>query len=309
VGALGEQPERNRRIAALTPATSDASRLRIEVFLQALEQLGWGVGRNLQFDERWPASVDELRRQAAELAAAAPDVILASTNQALAYLLQATHVVPIVFVIAIDPVGDGNVASLSRPGGNATGFLLYEYSIGTKWVELLHQLAPAVTRVAVLRDPATTAGIGQFAAIQAVAPPFKVELIPVNVRDGAEIERAITAFAREPNGGLIVTGSVAAVAHSKLITLLASRHKLPSVYAFRQWVADSGGLISYGPDLNDQYRHAASYVDRVLKGEKPANLPVQAPTKYELVINLKTAKQTGIAIPASLLARADEVIE
>src|SRR6478672_385217 len=227
-GALGEQPERNRRIAALTPATSDASRLRIEVFLQALEQLGWGVGRNRQFDARWPASVDELRRQAAELAAAAPDVILASTNQALAYLLQATHVVPIVFVIAIDPVGDGNVASLSRPGGNATGFLLYEYSIGTKWVELLHQLAPAVTRVAVLRDPATTAGIGQFAAIQAVAPPFKVELIPVDVRDGAEIERAITAFAREPNGGLIVTGSVAAVAHSKLITLLASRHKLPS---------------------------------------------------------------------------------
>ena len=182
-------------------------------------------------------------------------------------------------------------------------------AFGTKWVELLHQLAPAVTRVAVLRDPATTAGIGQFAAIQAVAPPFKVELIPVDVRDGAEIERAITAFAREPNGGLIVTGSVAAVAHSKLITLLASRHKLPSVYAFRQWVADSGGLISYGPDLNDQYRHAASYVDRVLKGEKPAILPVQAPTKYELVINLKAARALDLDVPAQLLARADEVIE
>jgi putative tryptophan/tyrosine transport system substrate-binding protein len=310
VVARGQQAERRRRIGALTPGASDAplQRVRIEAFLQALQPLGWSVGRNLQLDARWATNDADLRKQAAELVAAAPDVILASTNQALASLRQATHTVPIVFVLAIDPVGDGNIASLARPGGNATGFLLYEYSISGKWLELLKQIAPGVTRVAVLRDPATTAGIGQFAAIQAVAPPFKVELSPIDVRDGSEIERAITAFAREPNGGLISTGSVAAVAHQKLIFLLAARHRLPSVYPFRTWVTE-GGLISYGPDLEDQYRRAATYVDRIFKGEKPADLPVQAPTKYELVINLKTANALGIAIPPSLLARADEVIE
>ena len=305
-----QQVERRRRIGALTPGSSDAplQRVRIEAFLQALEPLGWSGGRNLQFDARWAARDADLRRQAAELVAAMPDVILASTNGALASLRQATRTLPIVFVLAIDPVGDGNVASLAHPGGNATGFLLYEYSISGKWLELLRQIAPGVTRVAVLRDPATTAGIGQFAAIQAVAPPFKVELSPIDVRDGSEIERAITAFAREPNGGLIATGSVAAAAHSKLIVLLAARHRLPSVYAFRTWVTE-GGLISYGPDLDDQYRRAATYVDRILKGEKPADLPVQAPTKYELVINLKTAKALGIEVPPQLLARVDEVIE
>jgi putative ABC transport system substrate-binding protein len=311
VASRGQQVERRRRVGALLPGSSDAplQRVRIEIFLHALEPLGWSSERNLLFDARWAASAADLRRHATELVAAAPDVILASTNQALASLQQVTRTVPIVFVFAIDPVGDGSVASLARPGGNATGFLLYEYSISGKWLELLRQVAPAVTRVAVLRDPTTTAGIGQFAAIQTVAPASKLELIPIDVRDGGEIERAITAFAREPNGGLIVTGSVAAVAHTKLIALLAARHRLPSVYAFRQWVADSGGLISYGPDLNDQYRRAANYVDRILKGEKPADLPVQAPTKYELVINLKTANALGIDLPPSLLASADEVIE
>jgi len=306
-----QQPERMRRIGVLIPGSSDAplQRTRIEAFLQALEPLGWSVGQNLQLDVRGATSDFDLRRQAIELVAAAPDVVLASTNQALASLRHATRKVPIVFVLAIDPVGDGNVASLAHPGGNATGFLLYEYSIGGKWLELLKQIAPSVTRVAVLRDPATTAGIGQFAAIQAVAPPFKVELSPIDTRDSSEIERAMTAFAHAPDGGLIVTGSVAAVIHTRLITLLAARYRLPAVYAFRQWVADSGGLISYGPDLVDQYRRAASYVNRVLRGEKPADLAVQAPTKYELLINLKTAKALGIEVPPQLLARADEVIE
>jgi len=306
-----QQPERMRRIGVLIPGSSDAplQRIRIEAFLQALEPLGWSVGRNLQFDVRGATSDFDLRRQAIELVAAGPDVVLASTNQALASLRHATRTVPIVFVLAIDPVGDGNVASLAHPGGNATGFLLYEYSIGGKWLELLKQIAPSVTRVAVLRDPATTAGIGQFAAIQAVAPPFKVELSPIDTRDSSKIEWAMTAFAHAPDGGLIVTGSVAAVIHTRLITLLAARYRLPAVYAFRQWVADSGGLISYGPDLVDQYRRAASYVNRVLRGEKPADLAVQAPTKYELLINLKTAKALGIEVPPQLLARADEVIE
>jgi putative ABC transport system substrate-binding protein len=308
--ARGQQPERIRRIGVLAPGASDApvQRVRVEAFLQALQPLGCSVGRNLQLDARWGTSDADLRKKATELVAAAPDVILASTNQALASLRQATHAVPIVFVLAIDPVGDGNIASLARPGGNATGFLLYEYSISGKWLELLKEIAPSVTRVAVLRDPSTTAGIGQFAAIQAVAPPFKVELSPIDVRNGSEIEQAVTAFAREPNGGLIATASVAATAHGKLIPLLALRHRLPSVYAFRTWVTE-GGLISYGPDLGDQYRRAAAYVDRILKGEKAGDLPVQAPTKYELVINLKTANALGLDLPPSLLARADEVIE
>ena len=310
VARAQQQPERRRRIGALTAGASDdpLQRVRIEAFRQALQPLGWSVGRNLQLDARWAVSAVDLRREATELVAATPDVLLAVTNQALASLRQATHSVPIVFVLAIDPVGDGNVASLARPGGNATGFLLYEYSISGKWLELLKQIVPDVTRVAVLRDPRTTAGIGQFAAIQAVAPPFNVELSPIDVRDASEIEQAITTFAREPNGGLIVTGSVAATAHRKLIFLLAARHRLASVYAFRTWVTE-GGLISYGPDLDDQYRRAATYVDRILKGEKPGDLPVQAPTKYELVINLKVAKLLGLTVPQSVLARADEVIE
>src|SRR5262249_33654125 len=267
------------------------------------------VGRNLQIDTRWAAAdADLFRRYATELVAAAPDVVLASTLLAVAPLQQVSRTVPIVFVNVIDPVGGGYVASLARPGGNATGFLLYEYSISGKWLELLKQIAPHVTRVAVLRDPAMTAGIGQFAAIQTVAPLFGVELSPVDVRDVAEIERGVVAIARDSNGGLIVTGSPAQGVHRKLILTLAARHQLPAVYPWRYMAAD-GGLISYGPDITDQYRRAASYIDRILKGEKPADLPVQAPTKYELVINLKAAKALGIDVPPTLLARADEVIE
>jgi len=233
---------------------------------------------------------------------------LACTNSAVALLQQVTRTVPIVFTITVDPVGAGLVASLARPGGNTTGFLLYEYSISGKWLELLKQIAPGVTRVAVLRDPASAAGIGQFAAIQAVAPPFGVELSPVDVRDRGEIEQALTAFAGEPNGGLIVTGSPSQAVHRKLIVTLAAGHRLPAVYPFR-YMATEGGLIAYGPEIIDQFRRAASYVDRVLKGAKPADLPVQPPTKYELVINLKTANALGIDISPTLLARADEVIE
>jgi putative ABC transport system substrate-binding protein len=243
------------------------------------------------------------------LAALAPDVLLAGTGTAtVAPLLEATRTVPIVFVTVIDPVGAGFVASLARPGGNATGFTNYEYSMSGKWLELLKEIAPGVTRAAVLRDPAVTSGIGQFGAVQIVAPPLGVELSPVDVRDAHEIERAVTAFARGLNGGLIVTASASGIAHRELITTLAARHKLPAVFSGRFYVA-SGGLISYGPDLVDQYRRAAGYVDRILRGEKPADLPVQAPTKYRLVINLKTAKALGLDVPSSLLARADEVIE
>jgi putative ABC transport system substrate-binding protein len=312
LAARAQHGERVRRIGVLLP-TSGANNLqeqaRIEAFRQTLESLGWTVGRNLEIDTRWAeGDPDRIRTHAAELAAAAPDVILASTNQAVAPLRRATRTVPIVFVLTIDPVGSGDVASLARPGGNATGFLLYEYSISGKWLELLKQIAPDIARVAVLRDPATSAGIGQFAAIQTVASPFGVELSPIDVRDGSEIERAIGAFARGPNGGLIVTASVAAAGHHKLIAALAARHRLPTVYAFRERIVD-GGLISYGPNLMDQYRAGAGYVDRILKGEKPADLPVQAPTKYELVINLKTAKALGITLPPSLLVMADELIE
>ena len=302
--------ERMRRIGVLVPNAEDpGGNARVVAFRQALDLLGWTVGRNLQIDVRWAAGdADLLRRHAIELVAAAPDVILASSNQPLAPLRQATRTLPIVFVLTVDPVGSGEVARLTRPGGNATGFLLYEYSISGKWLELLKEIAPNVTRVAVLRDPATAAGIGQFAAIQAVSPPFKVELTPVDVRDGGEIERAISAFTRELNGGLIVPASVAAAAHRKLIVTLAARHRLPAVYVFREYVVE-GGLISYGPDLTEQYRAAAGYVDRILRGEKPADLPVQAPTKYETMLNLKTAKAIGLTVPPSVLARADEVIE
>jgi putative ABC transport system substrate-binding protein len=311
LAAWAQQGERVRRIAVLMSGSVDnpEEQARIQAFRQALEALGWTVGRNLQIDVRWGAADAELfRRYATELVATAPDVILAATNQALAPLRRATRDVPIVFVITIDPVGDGNVASLARPGGNVTGFVLFEYSIAGKWLELLKEIAPGVTRVAVLRDPATSAGIGQFAVIQALASPFRLELSLIDVRDVLEIERATGEFARGSNGGLIVPASVAAAVHRELIATLAARHRLPAVYAFRDRVA-IGGLISYGPDLTDQYRAGAGYVDRILKGEKPADLPVQAPTKYVLAINLKTAKALGLIVPPTLLARADEVIE
>ena len=273
------------------------------------QQLGWTIGRNVRIDTRWAtANAAEIRRHAAELAALAPDVILAHGDPTVGPLLQATRTVPIVFPVVADPVAAGFVDSLARPGGNATGFMNFEYSMGGKWLELLKQIAPGVTRVAVLRDPATASGTGQFGAIQAVAPSLRVEVNPVNVRDAGEIERAVAAFARSPNGGLIVTASGLAQLHRDLIVTLAARHKLPAVYFERFFVA-AGGLISYGADFVDQYRRAAGYVDRILKGEKPADLPVQAPTKYELVINLKTAKALGLDVPPSLLARADEVIE
>jgi putative tryptophan/tyrosine transport system substrate-binding protein len=269
---------------------------------------GWSDGRNLRIDIRW-ATANDIGRHAAELVALAPDVLVAATGTAtVASLLQATRTMPIVFVVAVDPVGAGFVASLARPGGNVTGFTVYEYGMSGKWLELLKEIAPGVTRAAVLRDPAIASGIGQFGAVQAVAPSLGVELSPVDVRDAGEIERAVTAFARGSNGGLIVTGSAAAVVHRELIATLAARYRLPAVYPGRYSVT-AGGLISYGPDLVDQYRRAAVYVDRILNGEKPADLPVQAPTKYELVINLKTAKALGLTVPPSLLARADEVIQ
>ena len=278
-------------------------------FRQGLQQLGWTEGRNAQMDWRWGAgNADNLRTYAAELAALAPDVILANGTASMTLLLQATRAVPIVFTDIPDPVGAGFVDSLARPGGNATGFMLFEYGMSGKWLELLKQIAPGVTRAAVLRDPATTAGVGQFAAIQSMAPLLGVELRPVDVRDADEIERGVTAFARGSNGGLIVASSPSAAVHRDLIIGLAARHRLPAVYSFRYYVT-SGGLIAYGPDPNDPFRSAAGYVDRILKGEKPADLPVQAPTKYELVINLKTAKALGLDVPPTLLARADEVIE
>jgi ABC-type uncharacterized transport system substrate-binding protein len=251
---------------------------------------------------------DNIRKYAAELVALAPDVILASGTATMAPLLDATRTVPIVFAQVTDPVGAGFVDSLARPGGNATGFILFEYGISGKWLELLKQIAPGVTRAAVIRDPVLSAGTGQYGALQSAAPSVGVEVSPVNVRDAAEIERAVAAFARSSNGGLIVTASALAVAHRELIVTLAARHKLPAVY-YRRYFVTVGGLISYGPDVADQQRRAAGYVDRILKGEKPADLPVQLPTKYELVINLKTAKTLGLEIPPMLLARADDVIE
>ena len=278
-------------------------------FLQGLQQLGWAIGRNVRIDTRWAgASATEIRRHAAELVELAPDVILAHGVPTLGPLLQATRTVPIVFPTAADPVAAGFVDTLARPGGNATGFMDLEYGMAGKWLELLKQIASGVTRVAVLRDPATPTGPAQFGVIQAVAPSLGMEVNPVNVRDASEIERAVGANARFPNGGLIVTPSGWASVHRELIVKLAAQHMLPAVYFGRYFVAD-GGLISYGPDLSDQYRRAASYVDRILKGEKPADLPVQAPTKFELVINLKTAKALGLEVPATVLARADEVIE
>jgi putative tryptophan/tyrosine transport system substrate-binding protein len=310
LAARAQQGERMRRIGVLMSTTADdpVGQARRAAFLQGLQQSGWTEDRNVRIDYRWAAAgPDRFRTYAAELVALAPDVILATGAPSVAALLQATRTVPIVFAIVADPVGAGYVDSLARPGGNATGFAALEYGLGGKWLELLKQIAPSVTRAAILRDPATS-GMGQFGAIQSVAPSLGVEVSPVNVRDAGEIERGIAEFARTPNGGLIVTGSALAVAHRDLIVALAARHKLPVVYWDRLLVS-GGGLISYGPDLIDQFRQAAHYVDRILKGEKPAELPVQAPTKYELVINLKTAKALGLELPASVLARADEVIE
>jgi putative tryptophan/tyrosine transport system substrate-binding protein len=309
--ARAQQPDRMRRIGVLVGAGADGldAQARQGAFLQGLQQLGWTDGRNVRIDTRWAgAKPDAIRKYAAELVALAPDVILAAGNAPVERLLQATRTVPIVFVFAIDPVGSGIVDSLSQPGGNATGFMQFEYSLTAKWLELLKQIAPGVTRAAVLRDAAVAAGIGQFAVIQSVAPSVGVEVSPINGRDASEIERAIAAFARTSNGGLIVTASALAGVHRDLLITLAARHKLPAIYSNRVAVA-AGGLISYGADLVDQYRSAAGYVDRILKGEKPADLPVQAPTRYELAINLKTARALGLDVPASLLARADEVIE
>ena len=311
LGARAQQADRIRRIGVLMGLAADDSegQARVAAFLRGLQEAGWVVGRNVQIDYRWSAGdADRGRRYAAELVALAPDVILGAGGLGLGALLQATRVVPIVFVHVPDPVGAGFVDSLARPGGNATGFTLFEYSTSGKWLELLKQIAPGVTRVAVLRDPAITGGIGQFSAIQAVTTSLGVEVSPVNVRDEGEIERAITAFARGGNGGMIVTGSGSAVLHRERIVTLAVRYKLPAIY-FEHPFVTAGGLICYGPNLPDQYRRAADYVDRILKGEKPGDLPVQAPTKYEMVINLKTAKALGLTLPPPLLASADEVIE
>jgi len=306
-----QQGGRVRRVGMLmTTATDDPEgQARLAAFLQGLQQLGWIDGRNVRVDTRWAAgNSDYTRKYAAELLALAPDVILAAGSQSVGPLLQATRTVPIVFVHVPDPVGAGFVASIARPGGHATGFSLFEYATSGKWLELLKEVAPGVTRVAVIRDSAITGGIGQWASIQSMAPSASVEVIPVNMPDAAEIERSVTALARGANNGLILTASGSAFVHHDLIIALAARHKLPAVYFERFFVA-KGGLISYGSELRDQYRRAAGYVDRILKGEKPADLPVQAPTKYELAINLKTAKALGLTVPDTLLARADEVIE
>ena len=312
IALRAQQGERVRRIGVLMASTLDdpESQARIAAFQQSLQQLGWIDGRNVSIDTRWATTnPDDIRRHAAELAALTPDVILAGTGTAtVAPLLQATRTVPIVFALVIDPVGAGFVDSLARPGGNATGFTVFEYGMSGKWLELLKQLSPAVTRAAVLRDPTIASGIGQFAAVQAVAPSLGVDLSAVDVRDAGEIERAITAFARSSNAGLIVTANALATRHRELIITLAAQHRLPAVYPYRRFV-DDGGLVSYGPDFVDQYRQAAGYIDRVLKGEKPAEMPVQAPIKYGIVINLKTIKALGLTVPPAVLARADEAIE
>jgi putative tryptophan/tyrosine transport system substrate-binding protein len=311
VPARAQQGERVRRIGVLLPAASDdvEFQARVGAFLQGLQQSGWSIGRNLRIDTRWAtANADDIRRHAAELVKLAPEVILAHGASTVRPLLQVTRSVPIVFPVAGDPVAAGFVDNLARPGGNATGFMTFEYNLSGKWLELLKEIAPGVTRAAVLRDPTVITGASQFAAIQAVAPSLRVEVNPINLRDAGEIEHAITAFARSSNGGLIVTTGGLAQLHRDLIITLAARHKLPAVYYERFFVA-GGGLLSYGADYIDQYRQAAAYVDRILKGEKPGDLPVQAPTKYETVVNLKTAKALGLTVPPALLARADEVIE
>jgi putative tryptophan/tyrosine transport system substrate-binding protein len=307
--ARAQQPERMRRIGVLMPADDAEGQARLMTFGQGLALLGWTVGRNVRIDVRWSAGkADNIRKYATELVALAPDAILASDGSNVPPLLQLTRTVPIVFTQVTDPVGAGFVEGLARPGGNATGFTNFEYGISGKWLELLKQIAPGVTRAAVLRDPAIVGGVGQLGAIQGAAPSLGVEVSPVGVRDAGEIERAIGAFARGSNGGVIVLTTALTLVHRELITTLAARHRLPAVYTDRIFVT-GGGLISYGPDRIEQFQRSAGYVDRILRGEKPADLPVQAPTKYELVINLKTAKALGIEVPATVLARADEVIE
>jgi ABC-type uncharacterized transport system substrate-binding protein len=308
--AGAQQPPRMRRIGVLMAGVADQDGLtRMGAFLQELAILGWTDGRNVRIEYRWSdGNAERIRKYAAELVALAPDLICTSGSATVAPLLQATRTIPIVFVQVPDPVGAAFVDSLARPGGNATGFTAFEYGISAKWLELLKEIAPGVRRAAVLRDAAITAGIGQWGAIQTAAPSLGLEISPINLRDANEIEHGVAVFARSPNGGLIATASALSVVHRKLIVALAAQHKLPAVYHRRLFATD-GGLISYGPDIVDAYRRAASYVDRILKGEKPADLPVQAPTKYELVINLKTAKALGIEMPATVLARADEVIE
>jgi putative ABC transport system substrate-binding protein len=300
-----------RRIGVLLPGSSDDPefQVRIGAFLQGLALLGWNVGRNIRIETRWATSnPGEIRRHAAELAALAPDVILAHGASTVGPLLQATRTIPVVFPIISDPVAAGFVDSLARPGGNATGFIASEYGIAAKWLELLKEIAPTVTQVAVLRDPAVPTGPAQFGIIQVAAPSLRIEVSPVSIRDAPGIEQAIAAFAPTANGGLIVSGGAVTAIHRALIATLATQHKLPAIYAERSY-ATAGGLLSYGSDYIDQYRRAAGYVDRILKGEKPADLPVQAPTKFELVINLKTANTLGLDVPATLLARADEIIE
>ena len=310
LAARAQQRERMRRIGVLSGTAEDDldNKVRLAAFQERLQQLGWTVGQNLRIDYRFVgANSENYRKYAAELIALAPDVLVASGGS-LAPMLEATRTLPIVFAFAADPVGSGFVESLSRPGGNATGFLFFEYDLSAKWLGLLKEIAPGVTRAAVLRDPTNSTGIGQFAVIQSVARSAGVEVSPLNLRDSSETERAVAAFARSSNGGLIVAASTLASVQRNVIIELAARHRLPAVYFERHFVA-SGGLISYGADQVDGYRRAAGYVDRILKGEKPADLPVQAPTKYDLVINLTTAKALGLTVPSTLLARADEVIE
>jgi putative tryptophan/tyrosine transport system substrate-binding protein len=311
LAARAQQPAQMRRIGVLTPFAADDAEghARLTAFAQGLQQLGWTVGQNIRVDYRWgdgkPAT---LRKFASELVSLAPDAILANSSTAVSALLEATRAVPIVFAAVADPVGAGYVESLARPGGNATGFSVFEYSVGGKWLGLLKEIAPRMARVAVLRESAIAAGPGFLGAVQSSASSLGVELRPIDVRDAGEIERSLAAFAQTPNGGLIVTGSPTAMAYRELIVKLAAQHRLPAVYSVRPFAA-AGGLMSYGADFLDQFRRAAGYIDRILKGEKPADLPVQAPTKYDLVINLKTAKALSLTVPPSLLARADEVIE
>jgi putative ABC transport system substrate-binding protein len=311
LAAGAQQPERMRRIGVLLPAAADDSawQARVAAFLDALTLSGWTIGRNMLIDIRWATDdAVEIRRHAGDLVALAPDVILAGGTSSVGPLLQTTRIVPIVFTIVNDPVGTGLVATLTRPGGNATGFMTFEFSIGVKWLELLKEIAPDVTRVAVLRDATQGFATSMFAAIQALAPLLRIEVVPINMRDASEIEQSIESFARSSNCGLIPVASAAAVRHRDLIVRLSARLNLPTVYWDRFFVT-AGGLISYGPDLVREFRQAAGYVDRILKGEKPSELPVLAPTKYNLTINLKTAKALGLSIPPSVLARADEVIE
>jgi putative ABC transport system substrate-binding protein len=312
LAARAQQPTQKRRIAVfINLAPVDPQSLaRVTAFAQGLQRLGWTAGRNLQIEYRWGAAANAalLHRDAAELVALAPDVIVVGGTSFLAALQEASRTIPIVFVDAPDPVGGGFVESLAHPGGNATGFTTFEYGFSGKWLELLKQIVPRIRRVAVVRDPTNPTTVGQFGAIQSAAPSFGVELRPLDVRDPAEIERGVTAFAREPDSGLIVPSSVFAIVHRDLIITLAAKHRLPTIYPYRYFVT-GGGLISYGPDQADEYGLAAGYVDRILRGEKPADLPVQAPTKYELLINLKTAKALGLSVPPTLLALADEVIE